>query len=210
MSSPPNQDITYLLHALSEGEEGALDELLPLVLDDLRAMARRYMAREPVSATFAPTDLVQDVFLRLDKRRQLNFANRRHFFGSAACMMRRILVDRARRKDRQRHGGGHRPEPLSQEPKGDRTADPAVVLAVHQALERLEAKDPRAAKVVELRFFLGMTVDEAASGLERSPATVKRDWDFARLWLQDQLGSLASDEPDTAGDDTAEDKSTED
>lgn len=192
MSSPPSPDITRLLHALAEGEEGAIDELLPLVLDDLRTMARRYLAKESPSATFEPTDLVHDFFLRLDKRRVLSFANRQHFFGTAAGMMRRILVDRARKRDRQRHGGGQRPEPLTHDPGGNRTADPAVILAVHQALERLEANDPRATKVVELRWFLGMTVEETAAALERSPATVKRDWEFAQLWLQEQLGSLSS------------------
>ena len=193
MSDPPSPVVTRLLRAYSEGEEGALDELLPLVLDDLRAMARRLVAREAKSATLEPTDLVQDFFIKLDKRRVVNFSNRRHFFGTASEMMRRILVDRARRRHGKRRGGGQRPESLDHDPdSAEASAEPEVILAVHQALERLAVQDTRAAKVVEMRFFLGMTVAETAVVLERSEATVKRDWDFSRLWLHDQLRSFPS------------------
>ena len=190
--------VTGLLLAWTDGDSGALDELMPLVCDELRQMARRYVGREG-SHTFQATELVQEFFLRLKGRRTVNFGNRKHFFGFAGQTMRLILVDRARRQNRKKRGSGEAPVGLGREVEQLPSTGPKLeILALHEVLDRLEAIDSRAAEVVKLRYFVGMTVPETASALEISQATVKRDWEFARLWLFRELrdGSRNPDDPD--------------
>ncbi len=183
---PPR--ITRLLIAWSDGDPDALAELMPLVCDELRQMARRSMAGENAGHTMQPTDLVQEFFLRVQGRRTVSWQNRAHFFGFAGQTIRRILVDHARRRQRQKRGSGEAPVSLGPELEGLPARERSFeILAVHEALDRLEAIDQRAAEVVKLRFFVGMKVQEAAAALEISPATVKRDWEFARLWLYREL-----------------------
>ena len=194
---PPS--VTRLLLAWGDGDAEALRELMPLVCDELRQMARRSLGRESAGHTLQPTALVNEFFLRIHQRRSVNWKNRAHFFGSAAQSMRLILVDHARRQSRKKRGSGESPialgDDLEQIPTTDRRF-PALesheILDIHTALERLEEMDSRAAEVVKLRFFVGMTVQEAAAALEIAPATVKRDWEFARLWLYRQLQASES------------------
>ncbi len=187
--------LTGLLIAWSNGDTDALAELVPLVCDELRRMARRYLDHDIARDILQPTALVDEFFLRLLKRRKVSWKNRSHFFGFAAQSMRRILVDQARRRNRLKRG--ETPIRLGPEIEQIPISGPSPeVLALHEALKRLEAKDPRAAEVVKLRYFLGMSVRETAAALDISPATVKRDWEFARLWLYAELkgGSPPSDE----------------
>ena len=175
---PPR--VTTLLLAWSDGNLDALEELMPLVCDELRQMAGRSLGRESAGHTLQPTELVHEFFLRVRGRRTVSWQNRSHFFGSAAQTMRLILVDHVRRKRRKKREAPAAPPPVPEETSLD-------VLAVHEALDRLEKVDERAAEVVKLRFFVGMSVRETAAALEASPATVKRDWQFARLWLYREL-----------------------
>ncbi len=193
--------VTGLLLAWTDGESDALDELMPLVCDELRQMARRYVDRE-ASHTFQPTELVHEFFMRLKGRRTVSFRNRKHFFGFAGQTMRLILVDRARRHNRKKRGSGEAPVALGREVEQIPETGPKLeILALHEVLDRLEAADERAAKVVKLRYFVGMTVPETAAALEISQATVKRDWEFARLWLYRELQGRPKDPDDERDDD---------
>ncbi len=189
---PPR--VTQLLLDWSDGKAHALVQLMPLVCDELRHMARYSLGRENQGHTLQPTALVNEFFLRVQERRSVNWKNRQHFFGWAAQQMRLILVDHARRQGRKKRGSGEAPislgEDLDQIRAPDRDGpsfDPEQILDVHAVLGRLEAIDPRAAEVVKLRFFVGMTVKETAAALDISEATVKRDWEFAKLWLYRDL-----------------------
>ena len=180
--------ITRLLHAWSDGDADALNELVPLVCDELRQMARRYLNRESKDHVLQPTALVDEFFLRLLKRRTVSWNNRAHFFGFAAQTMRVILVDNARRQNRHKRGSGEAAVSLGQELEEFPTSDRAFeLLEVHEALDQLEEVDERAAAVVKMRFFVGMTVKETGAALDISPATVKREWEFAKLWLYHRL-----------------------
>lgn len=180
-----NRDITQLLDAWSDGDPEALEKLLPLVMGDLRALARGYMARENPGHTLAPTALVHEAYLRLAGRRRVQLASRVQFFAVLAQTMRRILVDHARRKKAERHGGGIPPASLEGlELALERAPD---LVALDEALEALEKHDPRKAKVVELSYFGGLTFEEIAQAIEASPATVKRDLRSARIWLLHEL-----------------------
>ncbi len=203
MTTQLSPHVTGLLHAWTDGKSGALDELMPLVCDELRQMARRYVDREG-SHTLQPTELVQEFFLRVQGRRTVNFRNRKHFFGFAGQTMRLILVDRARRQNRKKRGSGEAPVGLGREVEQlPQTGPKLEILALHEVLDRLEAIDARAAEVVKLRYFVGMTVPETAAGLEISQATVKRDWEFARLWLFRELqGGPRSADDEREDDDT--------
>jgi RNA polymerase sigma factor (TIGR02999 family) len=186
--------VTRLLLSWSDGDREALDELVPLVLDDLRKIARRYLRRDQARRVFQTTALVDEFFVRILKRRSVSWKNHRHFFGVAADTMFRILVDQARRRNRLK-----REEPVALD-RADleliAAAGPDVdVVALHEALERLEARDPRAAEVVKLRFVVGLSVKETGDVLGIAPATVKRDWEFAQLWLYQQLSDGDEDEP---------------
>ncbi len=202
VASGASPQVTGLLLAWNEGEEDALAELMPMVCNDLRQMAQRYLDRESAGHTLQPTALVNELFLRIHGRRQVSWRNRAHFFGFAAQTMRRILVDHARRRNRQKRGSGEAPVALELEeiPSPPPSLD---VLAVHEAVERLERVDRRAAEIVKLRYFVGMTVAEIAAALEISVATVKREWRFARLWLRRELQGGSTEPPPTDAPPTA-------
>ncbi len=186
-------DITRLLRRWSEGDADALERLLPLIYGELRRIAANQLRRERPDHTLAPTALVHELYLRLVDQRRATWENRAHFFGLAAQLMRRILVDHARAQHADKRGGsvtrvslddarqGSWPEP---EAPGSAAAD---VLAIDEALERLSGVDRDQARIVELRFFAGLTVEETAHVLNRSPRTVKREWRMARAWLHREL-----------------------
>lgn len=185
MPSPPN--ITQLLEKWREGEQGALDELVPLIYTELRRLAAAYLRRERHGHTLQATALINEVFLRLIDQHDVRWQNRAHFFGVAARLMRQILVDHARAHQAAKRGGAHYNLSLS---RADRMADQSSVnvLTLHHALQRLEALDPRQSRVVELRFFGGLTIEESAEVLSISHATVEREWKMARAWLRHELG----------------------
>ncbi len=149
-------------------------------------MAHRQMAAEAAGHTLQPTALVHEAFFRLFGNGELQWSSRRHFFGAAGKAMRDIRVDDARRRNRLKRGGGERPGALAEEPPAF-DADPSEVLGVHEALGKLEQKDPRKAEVVMLRYFAGLTVDECATALDVSSRTVDKEWRFARTWLHREL-----------------------
>jgi len=179
-------ELTLILQQMEHGDPEAADRLLPLVYDELRQMAAAKMAREPAGQTLQPTALVHEAWLRLGGDQQPTWKNRAHFFGAAAEAMRRILIDRARHRRALRHGGGQEPVDL-----GDvelvAAADDDQLLAVHEALDKLAAQDPPKAELVKLRYFAGLTIDEAALTLGISVATAKRWWTFARAWLFEEI-----------------------
>ena len=169
-------------------ESGTPAELLPQVYEELRRLARTQIAREREGLTLQPTALVHEAYLRLTKDGgERRWDRRGHFFAAAAISMRRILVERARHYRRIRHGGAQQRVELDDEAPGP-AQDFADVLAIDQALTRLEQLDPTKARIVLLRYFAGLTIEETANAMEVSPATVKNEWAFARAWLQDALG----------------------
>jgi RNA polymerase sigma factor (TIGR02999 family) len=191
--SSPSPDVTRLLVQWSEGDTRALDRLLPLIYGELKRIASNQLRRERTEHTLAPTALVHELYLRLVDQRGSTWQNRAQFFGVAAQMMRRILVDHARAQQAAKRGGSITRVPLdeafdegSPEPGGP---DPAVldVLAIDEALERLAAIDQEQSRIVELRFFAGLSVEETAHVLQRTPRTVKREWQLARAWLYREL-----------------------
>jgi RNA polymerase sigma factor (TIGR02999 family) len=187
MTQPPDRyergDITDLLGAWSDGDPDAFDHVMPLVYDELHRMAARYLAGERSNNSFQATALVNEVCLRLLGWDRVHWKNRGHFFGVSAQMMRRALVDIARRRRAGRRGGAgveHLPLDGIDLPASEPSSD---LLAIDEALDRLAAEDSRKAQVVELRFFGGLSVEETAEALGVSPRTVHSDWAFARAWL---------------------------
>src|SRR5262245_2344494 len=186
MTSDAQHDVTMLLAAVSDGDSHASSELLPLVYGELQKLARSFMARETPGQTLQPTALVHEAYLRLVGDSDVTWQNRGHFFVAAATAMRRILVERARAKARLKRGGDrHRLElaeySLVAEPPCD------DMIALDEALERLDQYDDRKCRVVMLRYFAGLNVEETAAALNVSPATVKNDWSYARAWLHREL-----------------------
>jgi len=186
MASP--HDVTALLDDWSRGNRGALGQILPLVYAELRRIAARQLARERVGHTLQPTALVHEAYLRLVDQRRVDWQNRAHFFGVAAQIMRRILVDHARR-----HAAGKRGDGAQRISIDDARDIPAAteipIVTLDHALHRLEKVDADLARIVELRAFGGLTIDEAAHVLNVSPSTVKREWRIARAWLNRELGA---------------------
>jgi RNA polymerase sigma factor (TIGR02999 family) len=174
--------ITSLLARAQHGDRQATDELMPLVYDELRQLADRYLAGERRGATLQPTALVHEAYLRLIGSDGAGWENRAHFFGAAARAIRRILIDQARARHAARRGGD-RPLRLDTDAPIVRPGPTLDVLALDEALEKLTSIDPQKARVVELRFFAGLSVDETAAALGVSASTVARDWVFARTWL---------------------------
>jgi RNA polymerase sigma factor (TIGR02999 family) len=179
-------EVTQILHSIEAGDERAADKLLPLVYEELRKLAAGKMAREAPGQTLQPTALVHEAWLRLTGDEGAQWAGRAHFFGAAAEAMRRILIDNARRKRAARHGGGLQRVDI-------RELDLAApgpeeeLLAVNDALERFAALDKPKAELVKLRYFAGLTLEEASSALGISVATAKRWWTYARAWLFDNV-----------------------
>jgi RNA polymerase sigma-70 factor (ECF subfamily) len=182
---------TALLLAWRDGDATAFDRLVPLVHDELRRLARAYMAKERAGHTLQPTALVNEAYLRLINVHQIQWQNRAHFLAMAARTMRRILVDSARARGNEKRGGGVEKVPLDELALGQ-TASEMDVLRVDEALQALAAIYPRQHDVVELRFFGGLTIEETAEVLGISPDTVKRDWRFAKLWLVRELSHAPS------------------
>ncbi|MCK4658823.1 MAG: sigma-70 family RNA polymerase sigma factor [Phycisphaerae bacterium] len=194
MANPPSKPITRLLAAVGRGDAAAHNKLWALVYDELHRLAQHQMAHEAPGRTLQPTSLVHEAYLRLTADEDLQWANRRHFFATAANAMRRIRVDDARKRNRLKRGGGRQRIPLDEDPPAF-DQDPAEVLAINEALEKLKQKDPRKAEVVTLRYFAGLTIDETADALGLSPRSVDSDWRFARAWLRRELtrGERASE-----------------
>ena len=195
-------DVTGLLHAHAAGHPDALGRLLPRVYDELRRIARGRLRRERDDHSLSTTDLVHEAFLELVPPGRVDWQSRAHFFAVASRAMRNVLVDHAERRDAAKRGGGVRPIPLDdllaeQVPAAERPLE--ELLALNDALERLEALDPRKARVVECRFFGGMSLDATAEALGSSAATVSRDWTFARAWLHRELASPHAADRGTAG-----------
>jgi RNA polymerase sigma factor (TIGR02999 family) len=185
---PASHDVTGLLDDWSRGDRGALDRLLPLVYAELRRIAARQLRHERDGHTLQPTALVHEAYLRLVEQRTVGWQSRAHFFGVAAQVMRRILVDHARRQAARKRGDGVQRVPLDE--IAETTAAREIsVLALDHALEQLERLDAGLAQIVELRAFAGLTIDEAAHVLKVSPSTAKRDWRTARAWLTRELAS---------------------
>ena len=194
MSGHETHEVTRLLQELDEGHAGAADRLAPLVYDELHVLAVHAMRREQQGHTLRPTALLHEAFLRLVGQQEAGWQSRSHFYGIAASAMRRILVDHARRRRAAKRDGGLRVT-LDDSASAVAGADGANVLdviALDDALKRLGALDERQARVVELRFFAGLEIEETARALGISPATVKRDWTFARAFLQRELAAGAS------------------
>jgi RNA polymerase sigma factor (TIGR02999 family) len=175
-----------LLDRMAGGDAHAAEELLPLVYDELRRLARSRLAREAPGQTLTPTALVHEAYLRLAGPGPVAWANRAHFFAAAAEAMRRILIERARRRRRERHGGGRLRVTLDDRIP-DELDDPERLLALHDALDRLEAQDPEMAVVVKLHRFAGLTLEETAAALDSSDRTVSRRWTAARAWLRREM-----------------------
>lgn len=175
-------EVTRILRAVGQGEAKAADELLSMVYDELRRLAARQMASEPPGQTLQPTALVHEAWLRLSSGHNPRFNNRAHFFTAASEAMRRILIENARRKKAARHGGGQQRVDIETLNLAAETKDDEL-LAVHEALDGLAVEDPQKAELVKLRYFVGLTIEEAADVLGISSATAKRQWTFARAWL---------------------------
>ena len=185
--------ITQLLRAWSEGDEGALEKLTPLVYGELYRLAGHYMGREKEGHTLQATALVNEAYVRLIDWKNVQWQNRAHFFGVSAQLMRRILVDYARSRRYAKRGGGARPEALDEARVGS-DDKLAVLVEIDLALQRLAAMDSRLSQVVELRYFGGLSIEETAELLKVSPITVIRHWNFAKVWLLRELKGTAKSE----------------
>jgi RNA polymerase sigma factor (TIGR02999 family) len=186
MSGVPERDITAILKDWSGGDRAALEKLMPVVYEELRRLAAAHLRSERSDHTLQPTALVHEAYLRLADQRSVEWANRAHFFSIAARIMRRILVDHARRKKALKREGAALRITLAEASAEDRGPE---LLALDTALTSLEALDPRQARIVELRFFGGLSVEETAEATGISTATVKREWRTARAWLRREIGA---------------------
>jgi RNA polymerase sigma factor (TIGR02999 family) len=186
---PSPADVTRILHEWKDGNREALDRLIPIVYEELRTIASRQLAREWRHDRLQTTTVVNEAYVKLFAQRQVDWQNRGHFFAIAAQLMRRILVDHARRELREKHGGGVIHVELSDalSTAAEPSLDVLDAVALDAALQKLEALDPAQGRIVELRFFGGLTVEETAAALGISPATVKREWAVAKGWLYREL-----------------------
>lgn len=182
-------DVTRLLESIDEGNEQATERLLPLVYHELRRLARARLAQENRDTALQPTELVHEAYLRLVGGTEINWSGRGHFFGAAAEAMRRILIDRARRRMTTKHGAGRHRIDLH----GDEMVAPDPIdnklLRLDQALKKFEEFDPKRSKLVKLRYFAGLSNREAAQAIRVSPATADRYWSYAKAWLQKEMQS---------------------
>ncbi len=189
----PVHEITVILKRAVEGDPKAAERLLPLVYDELRKLAAAKMSREPAGHTLQATALVHEAWMRLGADDQPEWQNRAHFFSAAAESMRRILIERARRHRAEKHGGNL--ERVDIDDAGVEIAAPAPadeLIAVHESLDRLAGHDARKAELVKLRYFAGLTIEQAAEVLGISVPTAKRDWAYARAWLHVEIGKAGS------------------
>jgi RNA polymerase sigma-70 factor (ECF subfamily) len=184
---PAQETVTQLLIKWNEGDEKALEKLMPLVYEELRRLASNYLRRERQNHTLQPTALVNEAYLKLVDQKNARWQNRSQFYGVAAQLMRRILVDHARQHQAAKRGGPHQ-QRLSITSAHAIAETPEVdVLAVHEALEELKQFDPQQERIVELRFFGGLSIEETAKVLDIGHATVEREWKMARAWLRQKL-----------------------
>ena len=188
-SDREQSEITQLLVAWSDGRQDALHRLVPLVYDDLRRVAAGYMVREAAGHSLQPTALVHEAYVRLVDQRHVQWRNRAHFFGVAASMMRRILVDHARARRADKRGGDVEHVTLAGDEVAGDGPNNVDVLALHESLERLAKFDPQQERIVELRYFGGLTIEEAAAVVGISEATVVREWTIAKAWLRADLSA---------------------
>ena len=193
MKTFTREQVTELLIDWSNGDKAALDKLMPLVYDELRRLARYYMRRERAGATLQTTALVNEAYLRLIDQKNVRWQNRAHFFGIAAQLMRRILIDSARKRLNSKRGGDVHKVSLDQAEFVARGRNTDLV-ALDDALTDLEAIDQRKSKVVELRFFGGLNIEETAELMAISPATVQREWSMAKAWLYRELNQTVTDD----------------
>jgi RNA polymerase sigma-70 factor (ECF subfamily) len=186
ISAARPEGITQLLLKWSDGDSSARERLMPLVYDELRRLAAKYLRQERANHTLQPTALVNEAYLLLIDQQKVEWQNRAQFFGLAARLMRNILVDHARTHKAAKRGGEHYRVSLS---RADRLSEKPDVdlVALHETLERLAAHDPQKSQIVELRFFGGLTIEETAEVLDISHATVEREWKMARAWLRREL-----------------------
>jgi RNA polymerase sigma factor (TIGR02999 family) len=185
VNAPASQHVTRVLQAAGDGDPSAAAELLPLVYDELRRLAHQRMGDEPSGHTLQPTALVHEVYIRLLGDREVQWDSRAHFFGAAAEAMRRILVERARKVHRLKHGGGRKRIDLNaQEIPAD---EPTSIIAMDEALTRLQQMDPRKGQIIMLRYFAGLSIEDTARAMGLSKTTVKDEWSFARAWLYREL-----------------------
>lgn len=181
-------EITHLLVNWGNGDQAALDDLLPLVTAELRRLARHYMARENPGHTLQTSALINEAYIRLVDQQNMPWQNRSHFFGVAAKVMRHILIDHARRHCYEKRGGGVRNVPLDEAMAvTDKRADDLV--ALDDALKTLAALDPRKSEIIQLRFFGGLSIEETAEALKISPITVTREWRSAKAWLRREMNN---------------------
>ena len=187
MSRTANE-VTTILAAIKRGEENAADELMPIVYNRLRRLAQQMMGSEKPGQTLQATALVHEAYLRLlgDGQEATSWQDRRHFYAAAAQAMRRILVERARRHSRIKHGGGRKRLALD-DVEAAIDSESVDLVAIDEALRRLEKEDARAAQVVMLRYFAGLSVEDTAQALEIAPRTVRRDWTYAKAWLMEEM-----------------------
>jgi RNA polymerase sigma factor (TIGR02999 family) len=192
MSPEPARDVTQLLASWSQGDNSALDRLLPLVYGELRRLAASYLRRERLNHTLQSTALVHEAFMRLMKQQDVQWQSRAHFYGIAAQMIRRILVDYARSQHAEKRGAGAIRLELDEALAVPQQAGLDLV-ELNDALERLAAFDERQSRIVELRFFAGLSIEETAEVMRLSPASIKREWTSARAWLFRELrGTLVN------------------
>ncbi len=180
--------VTELIENYRQGDEKALEALLPQVLDQLRRIAAAYLRKERPGHTLQPTALVNEAFLKMVDQKEVRWENRAHFFAAAAKLMRWVLMDHAKAKNRDKRGGGAFRVTFEENINFSKE-EGLDIQAVHEALEKLEKEDERRARVVELRFFGGLSIEEIAEVTKTSPATVKRDWTMARAWLFRELST---------------------
>lgn len=192
MQNLARQDVTALLGQLAKGDDAAASRLIPIVYDELRRLAAGYMRRERQDHTLQPTALVHEAYLKLIEQRVVNWQGRAHFFGIAAQTMRRILIDHARAHLRDKRGGGMIPVPLD-EALAFSPEQSSDLVRLDASMERLAKLDPRQSRIVEMRFFGGLTVEQIAAIMNVSPKTVKRDWSMAKAWLHGDMKTSHGD-----------------
>lgn len=192
MAAPSPKEVTRLLVDWGNGDQAALDDLIPLVYEELRRMAGRYMRRESQGHTLQTSALVNEAYLRLVDQKSVQWQNRAHFFGVAAQLMRRILVDHARSRLRAKRGGGA--QMVSFVEPAVMSEEVADVIALNAALTELEELDPRKSRIVEMKFFGGLTTEEVAEVLKVTPRTVEREWRKAKAWLHRAISKGATNE----------------
>ena len=184
-----SSNVTQMLRDWSNGDREVVDKLIPVVYEELRRQAARYLRRERPGHTLQTTALIHEAYIRLIDQKNVRWQNRAHFFAIAAQLMRRILVDHARSRQAAKRGGSDIKLPLEEAMIASEGREVDLV-ALDEALERLAAIDPQQSRVVELKFFSGMTVEETAEVLDVSPRTVKRDWNVAKAWLRREISKV--------------------